>query len=312
MSVSSLPNPEISIVIPVYNEELNLPELYRRLVATLDPLGRSFELVFVDDGSRDGSVRLLKEFHSSDSRVRIVCLVRNFGQSPALYAGFANVRGNVVVMLDADLQNPPEEIPKLIAKIDEGYDFVSGWRANRRDSFLRTLPSRLLNYLVKTTTNAEFRDVGCCLKAFRREVTDLLVKFTHHSRYLSLDVAWLGVRTAEVEVAHFERNAGQSKYGIFRLMRTGFDLVTGVTAAPLQFFAVLGALLALVGFAMALRVAYFRLAHGATNEFASVIAIMFFLFGAQMAATGLMCEYITRIYIEVQNRPYYVVRDVIE
>lgn len=312
MPDASLTNPEISIVIPVFNEEQNLPELHRRLVATLESLGRTFELVFVDDGSRDGSLALLKGFREGDSRIRIVCLVRNFGQSPALYAGFAHVRGQIVAMLDADLQNPPEELPKLIAKIDEGYDFVSGWRANRRDPFVRTLPSKLLNYLVKKSTNAEFKDVGCCLKAFRREIIDLLTKSTHHSRYLSLDVAWLGVKTAEVEVAHFERNAGQSKYGIYRLIRTGFDLVTGVTAAPLQFFAVLGGVFAFVGFAMAIRVAYWRLMYGASNQFATVTALMFFLCGVQMAATGLMCEYITRIYIEVQNRPYYVVRDVIE
>jgi undecaprenyl-phosphate 4-deoxy-4-formamido-L-arabinose transferase len=165
---------------------------------------------------------------------------------------------------------------------------------------------------VKATTKAEFRDVGCSLKAFRREVTDQLIKFTHRSRYVSVDVAWLGVRTTEVEVGHGERIAGKSKYGLFKLIRTGFDLVTGVTATPLQFFGFLGWLFALVGFFMGAYIAYLRIRYGDTTQFGSIVAIVFFLFGMQMAATGLMCEYITRIYIEVQNRPFYIVRDVIE
>ncbi len=304
--------PEISLVIPVYNEEPNLRDLFRRAVVALEGLNRSFEIVMVDDGSSDGSLALLKELRTGDSRLRIVCLARNFGQSPALYAGFAHVRGRIIAMLDADLQNPPEDLPKLIAKIDEGYDFVSGWRQRRHDSFLRTLPSKFLNYLVNVTTKAQFHDVGCCLKAFRREVTDLLIQFTHRSRYVAVDVAWLGVRATEVEVGHGERAAGKSKYGLFKLFRTGFDLVTSVTAAPLQFFGFVGWLFALVGFGMGVRLAYLRYMYGEFNQFVSVIAIFFFLFGMQMTATGLMCEYISRIYIEVQNRPYYVVKEVVE
>jgi undecaprenyl-phosphate 4-deoxy-4-formamido-L-arabinose transferase len=304
--------PEISVVVPVFNEEANLSELHRRLAATLEGLERPFEIVFVDDGSTDGSLDAMRHLRGTDPRVRIIQLARNFGQSPALYAGFAHVRGRIVAMLDADLQNPPEELPKLIAKIDEGYDFVSGWRQHRHDSFLRKTPSRLLNYLVKRTTKAQFRDVGCSLKAFRREVTDLLGRFTHHSRYLPVDVAWLGVRTAEVEVAHDERAVGTSKYGLFKLLHTGFDLVTSVTAAPLRFFGVLGWVFAGIGFAMALRVLYVRITQGDTQQIGTVMALIFFLSGVNLIATGLMCEYVSRIYVEVQNRPYYVVKDVIE
>jgi undecaprenyl-phosphate 4-deoxy-4-formamido-L-arabinose transferase len=305
-------DPEISVVIPVFNEEPNLRELFRRTTETLDALDRSFEVVIVDDGSTDGSLQALKEIRAGDSRLRIVCLARNFGQSPALYAGFAHVRGKIIAMLDADLQNPPEELPKVIAKIDEGYDFASGYRQRRQDTFLRTIPSRLINYVVKKATRTEFRDVGCSIKAFRREVTDRLIQFTHRSRYVAVDVAWLGVRAAEVEVGHGARVAGKSKYGLFKLFRTGFDLVTSVTAAPLQFFGFVGWLFALVGFGMGIRLAYFRYAYGEFNQYISVIAIFFFLFGMQMAATGLMCEYISRIYIEVQNRPYFVVKEVID
>lgn len=304
--------PDISVVVPVFNEEPNLRELHRRVTQTLDALGRPFEIVAVDDGSSDGSVEVLKTLRAEDPRLRIVRLARNFGQSPALYAGFAHVRGRIVVMLDADLQNPPEEMPKLIAKIDEGYDFVSGWRTGRKDTFLRTLPSRLINFLVKRTTRAEMRDVGCSLKAFRREVTDLLIRFTHHSRYLPVDVAWLGVRSAEVPVDHVERAAGDSKYGIRKLVRTGFDLVTSVTAAPLQFFGALGWLFAGIGFLMALRVLYVRIVHGDQTMLETVTALNFILSGVTLIAVGLMCEYISRIYIEVQNRPYYIVKEIIE
>jgi len=304
--------PEISVVIPVFNEEPNLRELHARVVAVLETVGRSFEIVAVDDGSSDGSLALLKELRSSDARLRIVCLTRNFGQSPALYAGFAHVRGQIVVMLDADLQNPPEELPKLIAKIEEGYDFVSGWRTNRQDSYLRTIPSRALNFFVKKTTRAQFHDVGCAMKAFRREVIDLMSSFTHRSRYLPVDVAWLGVRTAEVAVRHERRGAGASKYGLFKLFRTAFDLVTSVTAAPLQFFSLLGWVFAMVGFGVGLKVAYVRYTAGDINYMGSVVALIFFLFGVQLVATGLMCEYISRIYVEVQKRPYYIVREVVE
>jgi undecaprenyl-phosphate 4-deoxy-4-formamido-L-arabinose transferase len=308
----AIESPEISVVIPVFNEEPNLRELHRRTTVALEATQRSFEIVAVDDGSTDGSFQTLKQLRLEDPRLRIVRLTRNFGQSPALYAGFAHVRGRIICMLDADLQNPPEELPKLIAKIDEGYDFVNGFRTGRRDSLLRTLPSLLINYLVKRTTRAQFRDVGCALKAFRREVTDMLVRFSHRSRYLPVDIAWLGMWTAEVEVQHVERAAGASKYGLFKLVRTGFDLVTSVTAAPLQAFALLGWLAALLGISMGLRVLYFRLVYGDVNQLGSVVAVIFFLFGAQMIATGLMCEYISRIYIEVQNRPYYVVKEVVE
>ena len=305
-------SPEISVVVPVYNEEPNLREVIRRTVATLVGMARSFEIIAVDDGSTDGSLALLRELRGNEPRLRIVCLARNFGQSPALYAGFAHVRGAIVAMLDADLQNPPEELPKLIAKLEEGYEFVTGWRSNRKDSVYRTLPSRLLNNLVNVITKVETRDIGCSLKVFRREIIDLLVKFTHRSRYVSVEVAWLGVRTAEVEVSHEERSAGKSKYGFLRLIRTGFDLVTGLTVAPLQFLGLVGWFSAFVGFCMCLLVLYARLVHGVFEPYAVIIATFFFLMGVQLAITGFLCEYILRTYVEAQNRPFYIVKCVIE
>jgi len=306
------PATEISVVVPIYNEGPNLRELHRRIVATLEALGRSFEIVAVDDGSSDGSVETLKAIRAEDPRLRVVQLARNFGQGPAIYAGFAHVRGKIVCLLDADLQNPPEELPKLIAKIDEGYDYVGGRRHGRHESFSRRLGSQFLNYIIRRTTRTAFYDMGCALKAFRREVTDHLVRFTHHSRYLPVDLAWLGVRMIEVEVAHNERAVGESKYGPLKLLRTSFDLVTGITSAPLQFLSPLGFVFATVGFLMAIRVLYVRLIHGDNSQIATVVALFFVLSGVQLIATGLMCEYISRIYVEVQNRPYYVVKDVDE
>jgi len=306
------PTTEISVVVPVFNEEPNLRELHRRIVATLETLGRSFEIVAVDDGSKDRSLETLKAIRAEDPRLRVVQLARNFGQGPAIYAGFANVRGEIVCLLDADLQNPPEELPKLIAKIDDGYDYAGGRRSGRNESFSRQLGSRFLNWIIRRTTRTAFYDMGCALKAFRRDVTDHLVRFTHHSRYLPVDLAWLGVRMIEVDVGYNERTVGESKYGPLKLLRTSFDLVTGITAAPLQMLSPLGFLFAIFGFLTALRVLYIRVIHGDESQVATVVALFFVLSGVQLIATGLMCEYISRIYIEVQNRPYYVVKDVDE
>ena len=306
------PAPDVSVVVPVFNEEATLEELHQRIAATMDAYGRSCEFIFVDDGSRDRSLAILDGLHARDPRVRVVVLARNFGQSPALYAGFAYVRGRKVVMLDADLQNPPEEIPKLLDKLDEGYDVVSGWRQRRKDGAFRKGVSRLLNAFVAKATGVGIHDYGCSLKAYQREVIDRLLLFTHRSRYLPVDVAWLGVRIGEIEIEHSERAAGQSKYGLFKLVRTAFDLLTCITATPIQIIGIFGWVFSSIGFFMAEVIGYKRLAWGHYHPMATVTALFFFLAGIQMVATGLMCEYISRIYTEVQARPYFVVREVIE
>ncbi len=304
--------PSISVVIPVFNEAETLQTLYARLVDTLEEFGRSFEIVTVDDGSTDASVQILKELRQQDARLRIVRFSRNFGQSPALYAGLEKARGQYVVMLDADLQNYPEDIPKLVARLDEGYDMVSGYRANRQDSLFRNGASRVLNWFIARVTGQPLRDYGCALKAFRRELVDGMNLLTHRSRYMPMDAAWLGGRVAEVEVRHTERSEGQSKYGLLKLIRTAFDLVTSISSAPLQFIGLVGWVFSFVGFAMAIRVAWLRITQGDVNQMGSVIAIFFFLGGVQLIATGLMCEYVGRIYVEVQRKPYYVIQEEVE
>lgn len=304
--------PDISVVIPVFNEAPNLKELHERLVNVMEPLGRSFEIVAVDDGSSDGSLELLNEIRAVDPRLRIVRLSRNFGQTPAMYAGFANARGRVVVSIDADLQNPPEEIPKLIAKLDEGYDVVQGWREFRQDAVFRKAASRILNGIVSRATGVKIRDLGCGLKAYRREILDYMTQFTHHTRYVPAEFVWLGATIAEVNVEHRERASGDSKYGIFTLLRLNFDMIASVTSAPLRIIGLVGWLLSIVGFGMGLRIFTLRLMYGNFDPFATVAAIFFTLVGVQMIATGVMCEYMSRIFVETQNKPYYIIREVLE
>jgi undecaprenyl-phosphate 4-deoxy-4-formamido-L-arabinose transferase len=215
-------------------------------------------------------------------------------------------------MMDADLQNYPEDIPRLVAKLEEGFDMVSGWRANRKDSFFRTGASKLLNRYINTITRVALNDYGCALKAFRRELVVHMLALTHRCRYLPVDAAALGGRVAEIEVRHDQRGHGESKYGLLKLIRTAFDLITSITAAPLQFIGLLGWIFAVIGFCMSIWVAYVRISQGDINHMGTVVAIFFFLSGCQMVATGLMCEYISRIYIEVQAKPYFVIQEELE
>ena len=308
--------PEISVVIPVYNEAPNLRALFSRVFKTLEVFGRTFEVVAVNDGSTDESLSILKELRASDLRLRIVNLARNFGQTPALYAGFAHVRGQIVVTLDADLQNPPEEVTKLINKLDEGYDFVQGWREKRRDSVLRRLPSRILNIFVSRILGARMQDLGCGFMAFRREVVNRLTQCTHHSRYVAAEVVWFGVRMAAVKVRHDERGSGRSKYGWLSLLWANFNLISSISTVPIKVVGGIGWALSLVGFAMGARILLLRLIYPDSNpytrSFAVVIALLFFIAGIQLIAMGIVCEYVGRIFVEVQNRPYYVVKEVIE
>jgi undecaprenyl-phosphate 4-deoxy-4-formamido-L-arabinose transferase len=304
--------PEISVVIPVFNEAPNLKELYSRVVAAMEPLERSFEVVTVDDGSTDGSYEILSELQAADPRLRVVRLARNFGQTPALYAGFAHVRGRIILQLDADLQNPPEELVKLIAKLDEGYDVVQGWREIRQDAGLRRYASKTLNGIVSWATGARIRDLGCGLKGFRREVIDNLGRFTHHTRYLPAELVWLGASIAEVKVAHCERAGGDSKYSMWTLLRLNFDMIASVTTAPIKFVGFLGLILSLVGFGMGALIGVKRIVYGSFNQFVTVTALFFVMAGLQLIATGLLCEYISRIFIEAQNKPYYIIREIRE
>ncbi len=300
---------DLTVVIPVFNEQETLDELHTRLVAVLEKMARPYEVIMVDDGSTDGSFETLCRLNSGDSRIRVLRLARNFGQSPALYAGLSKARGRYVLIIDADLQVLPEDIPLLVAKLDEGYDAVSGWRADRKDTLFRRAASKLLNRYIAGVTGLSLHDYGCSLKGIRRDLVEHMVGFSHRCRYLPVDMAMLGGRFAEVVVGHSERTKGNSKYGMLKLVRTAFDLITGITDAPLRYIGLLGWLMSFGGFAMGIKVAANRVIYGNVNQLESVVALFFFCSGVQLVATGMMCEYIGRIFVEVQRRPYFVVAE---
>ena len=305
--------PEISVLFPVFNERANLERLHAELIDAMEPLGRPFEMLAVDDGSTDGSFEELRRIRERDPRLRVIRLARNFGQNPALYAGFAQVRGQIVVTIDSDLQNPPSDIPLLVKALEEGdHDIVQGWRQQRQDNPFRKAASKGVNKLVSRIAGSQINDLGSGMKAYRREIIERMCLSSHRSRYIPAETAWLGVRVGEVKVGHRERGAGESKYGLAKLLKVNFDMIASISTAPVQLIGVLGLVFALVGFGMALRLTYVRLFIGNLSDFQTVAAIMFFLAGVQMLCTSILCEYVSRIYIEVQGRPYYIIGEVLE
>ena len=302
---------KVSAVIPVYNEEKNIDELYARLKTTLEAAGWGYEIVLVDDGSRDNSLSMLKGYAAKDAHVRVVEFSRNFGQHAAVMAGFEASRGEVVVTLDADLQNPPEEIPRLVAKIDEGFDTVGGWRQNRDDSVLRKIPSRILNSLSAQLFGVALKDYGCMLRAYRRDVVDEVVKCPEVNTYIPALANTFARRVTEIPVAHSARTKGESKYGLVQLLRLNFDLMTGFSLLPIQLVGMAGVTVAFSGLAFALFLFIRRLVHGPEAEgMFTLFAILFFFVGVQILALGIVGEYVGRIYQEVRRRPRYVIRQI--
>lgn len=305
---------KISVVVPVFNEEANIPELVPRLFAVLDTLERPSEVICVDDGSRDHSLDVLRGFvERYPERLRVVELSRNFGQHPAILAGFAIASGDVIVTIDADLQNPPEEIPKLLALTDEGFDVVGGVREVRRDSLFRRMASRMVNRVTTAMTGIRMSDYGCMLRAYSREVIDLINRCEESSTFIPALAQTFSRRPAEVPVRHAERRAGQSKYSLYRLFRLNFDLMTGFSVVPLQLFTLLGFLTATGGLALGIYLLIRRYALLRASEADGVFtlfALAFVVMGVLMAGLGIVGEYVGRIYQEVRGRPRYLVRRV--
>jgi undecaprenyl-phosphate 4-deoxy-4-formamido-L-arabinose transferase len=304
------PKPDISVVVPVYNEEENLPALLPRLLPVLDGTNRPYEVLFVDDGSRDRSLAILRSFvDAHPGKVRVLELSRNFGQHPAILAAFQRARGSVVVTLDADLQNPPEEIPKLLARIDEGYDVVGGIRRQRRDSWFRRAASRLVNRVTGVITGMHLTDYGCMLRAYARDVVDEINACEENATFIPALAQSFSRRPTEVEVAHAERLAGTSKYSLYRLVRLNFDLMTGFSVVPLQIFTLFGFFVAAGGVGFGVFLLIRRLIVGAEVEGVfTLFAILFTVVGVLLAGLGVVGEYIGRIYQEVRRRPRFSVR----
>ena len=308
--------PALSVIIPVYNEEAVLPALFARLYPALDALATSYEVILVNDGSRDRSAALLRaQFEKRRDVTRVVLFNGNYGQHMAIMAGFERARGDRIVTLDADLQNPPEEIGKLLAKMDEGFDYVGGVRAERHDTWFRRNASRLLNAMRERTTRIHMTDQGCMLRAYARPIVDAINACQEVNTFIPALAYTFAANPAEVEVEHAERAAGESKYSLYRLARLNFDLVTGFSLAPLQLFSLLGFVLGTISFTVIAVQVVRRLVLGSAAEgvFESEVqAIEFLLIGVVMIGIGLLGEYVGRIYQEVLRRPRFLVSAVLE
>jgi undecaprenyl-phosphate 4-deoxy-4-formamido-L-arabinose transferase len=304
------PAPEISVVIPVFNEADNLRELGERLIRTLTAMDRPYEIIFVDDGSTDGSWEMLSDLNGRyPQNIRALQFHRNFGQHQAIFAGFQAARGKVMVTLDADLQNPPEEIPRLVAKIDEGYDTVGGWRQNRQDSIFRRLPSQLVNTVMSRVTGVKLRDYGCMLRAYRRSVVDSINQCQESSSFIPALANLFAHRVAEIPVGHAERERGKSKYGIFKLLRLNFDLMTGFSNLPIHLVGFMGVTIAFLGLFFGFMLIIRRIFVGPEVEGVfTLFAILFVFVGLNTLGLALIGEYVGRIYREVRGRPRFVIR----
>ena len=306
--------PAVSVVIPVYNEEEVLQALFDRLYPVLDASGETYEIIFVNDGSRDRSAQLLAaQFHLRPDVTRVVLFNGNFGQHMAIMAGFEHVRGAIAITLDADLQNPPEEIPRLVEAIRAGHDYVGTIRRQREDSTFRRLASRAMNGLRERITRIQMTDQGCMLRAYDRALIDTLNACHEVNTFIPALAYTFAASPTEIEVAHEERFAGESKYSVYKLIRLNFDLVTGFSIVPLQWFSIIGTLLSLFSGALFVLLLVRRFVLGSEVEGVfTLFALQFFLTGIMLFGIGLMGEYVGRIQQEVRNRPRYRISAVLE
>ncbi len=304
----------ISLVIPVYNEEESLPGLIARLNPVMEGMGRRYEIIFVDDGSRDGSLDLLINYAKEWPRIRVVELTKNYGQHAAVFSGFSIVKGDIVITLDADLQNPPEEIPRLVKTLEEGgYDVVGTIRKERKDSILRTLPSKVINQVARKITKVNMSDWGCMLRAYRRNVVRRMVDCHEQSTFIPALATYFAKHVTEIEVSHEERAAGVSHYSLRKLINLQFDLVSSFSDFPLKVIMYAGIGMAFLGVSFGIVLGIARLAYGArwaAEGVFTLFAILFAFVGLQFFALGVMGEYIGRIYREVRRRPEFVIERV--
>jgi undecaprenyl-phosphate 4-deoxy-4-formamido-L-arabinose transferase len=301
--------PYITIVIPVYNEEGNLQPLFDRLLPVMQKLGKPFEIIFTDDGSRDRSLNILKGFATAFPQVKVVEFNGNFGQHMAILAAFEKSAGDIVVTLDADLQNPPEEIPKLVAEMEKGHDVVGSIRLKRQDTLFRRIASRLVNVVTRKMTGMRMSDYGCMLRAYHRGIIDNINRCQETTTFIPALAQTFATNPGEVEVAHAERTEGESKYSLYKLIRLNFDLMTGFSVVPLQLFAFFGIITALfsLGFAVFLLIRRFIVGAEVEGVF-TLFAILFFFIGITIFGIGIVGEYVGRVYQEVRKRPRYVIR----
>lgn len=311
---------QFSIVVPFFNEQENIPPLYMKLTEVMDGIGEPYELIFVDDGSKDNTFKVLSDIYEHDRRVNIVRLRRNFGQTAALKAGFDFARGEVIISMDGDLQHDPEEIPRFVEKMEEGYDLVSGWRYQRKDAWLtRQLPSRIANWMMAKLSGIELHDFGTTFKAYRREIIQEIQLYGELHRFIPALASSSGAKIAEVPIENLQRKTGRSNYGIGRTIRVFLDLLIvkfllDYSTRPLQFFGVLGMTGTSFGMIIAVYLGIDKLIHH-TDTIAEhgplmLLAVVLFLSGVQLLSLGLLGEITSRTYYESQNKPIYALREV--
>jgi len=311
--------PEVSVVVPLLNEQDNIGPLYEQITQTLTDV-YNYEIIFVDDGSSDNSFNVLTKLQKADAGIRVICFRKNFGQTAALSAGFAHARGKVIVAIDADLQNDPADIPKMLARLEEGFDVVSGWRKKRHDNAVtRLLPSKIANWLIAKITGVKLHDFGCTLKVYRREVLAEIKLYGEMHRFIPALASWSGARIAEIVVNHRPRTAGTAKYGLGRTLKVILDLITvkflgSYSTKPIYIFGGMGLVSGLGAIASGLVVLYQKLAHNFSMNRNPLLVLTALLIAAtiQFILMGLLAELLVRTYHESQNRPTYVIKEILE
>jgi glycosyltransferase involved in cell wall biosynthesis len=312
--------PDISVFLPVFNEEPNLRPLHEKLNASLAQLGRTAEIIYVDDGSSDGSLNILRDIAAQDPRVRVVAFRRNYGQTPAMAAGIHAARGHVLIPMDADLQNDPADIARLLDKLDEGYDVVSGWRRNRQDTLItRKIPSQMANWLISKIGGVPLHDYGCSLKAYRRESLEDVQLYGEMHRFIPIYASWSGARVTEIPVEHHARTMGKSKYGLSRTIKVVFDLITikfmaSYQTKPLYMFGFAGLTTFVISFLCAVLALLMKFASWPHHaDFVQtplpVLTMVMLVLGVQFFFMGLLAEMLVRTYHESQSKPIYAVRE---
>ena len=306
--------PILSVVIPVYNEEASLQMLFDRLYPALDALAKSYEIIFVNDGSRDRSAAMLTQQHKLRTDVtRVILFNGNFGQHRAILAGFAHARGTQIVTLDADLQNPPEDIGLLLAEMDKGHDYVGSIRRQRNDSWWRHVASRMMNKMRERITRIKMTDQGCMMRAYSRSVIDMVNQCSEMNTFIPALAYTFSHNPTEVIVGHEERHAGESKYSLYSLIRLNFDLMTGFSVVPLQLFSMVGMMISIGSALLVVYLFLRRLIIGPEEGgLFTLFAIAFFLIGIALFGVGLLGEYIGRIYMEVRQRPRYQIATILD
>src|SRR5450830_88093 len=310
----------LSVVIPVYNERENISYLYENLNKVLPTLGKKYEVILIDDGSTDGTFNELVKIHEQNSNYKIVKFRKNFGQTPAMSAGFDYANGEIIITLDADLQNDPKDIPLLIEKMNEGYDIVSGWRINRQDKAMsRKLPSKIANWLIAKLTGVRIHDYGCTLKAYSRDVVKNIELYGEMHRYIPAVASWMGISVAEVPVHHHSRKFGKSKYGISRTIRVILDIIIlkyllSYSQRPIQIFGLMGLITGLIGCIVTIYLIIMRLFFNVPLSSRPLFTLSIFMIfiGLQLVTMGILGELIMRTYHEASGKPTYAIREIID